>query len=73
MPTATRSAFLDAYGRYAKEASTLHEVRTFTSDGTPVATYTRDEYQALPREERLALQQLDSAAAFIDTEGKSNA
>lgn len=73
MPTATRSAFLDQYGRYAKEQATLHEIRTFDDDCNLIEVIPVAAYRAMPVAEQRALQQLGSGAPCVDTEGKSNA
>lgn len=73
MPTATRSACLDQYGRYAKTAADIHVVKLFADDCTLVRTLTADQFNALPKDERQAINAMNSAAPCIETEGKSNA
>lgn len=70
---ATRSAFLDAHGRFAKQASDIVEIRLFDDECNVVGTMTYEAYRKLPTAEQRALQQLGSAAGCVETAGKSNA
>lgn len=70
-----RSAFLDDLGRFAKDKDQVAVVRLwFAGDSPQIYTeITYDEFKALDREDRDAINNAGSAAGFVDTEGKSNA
>lgn len=69
-----RVAFLDRYGRFAKDTADVAEVRVFPGDNPAEYTsMTAAEFKALPTAEKTSLYQAGSAAGLIDTSDKSNA
>lgn len=69
-----RVAFLDRYGRFAKQTSDVAEVRVFPGDDPEVyTTITAANYAKLTKAEQDTLKLADSAAGLIDTSTKSNA
>lgn len=70
---ATRVAFLDRYGRFAKSDDEVTTVRFYAADCTELGDIDTDEYDALTQEERDSVDELGSAAGCVNTAGKSNA
>lgn len=71
----TISAFLDRFGRFAKREEDIAYVRLWPEDAIANAylEYTVSEFNALSSARRLEIQNLDSAAGLVPTDGISNA
>lgn len=70
---ATRVAFLDRHGRFAKGDDGVELIRFFDDQCNALEDMAPEDYSALTYDEQTAINELGSAAGCIDTAHKSNA